>query len=87
MAARSLDPNQFVEANRNLAPVSLNPKGHTLGIIGFGQIGRRTADEACSNELVTVLGQEPGWVSPDSQLRVTFPGVVQEQPYIASRVV
>ncbi|OQE20350.1 hypothetical protein PENSTE_c013G02047 [Penicillium steckii] len=46
MAARSLDPNQFVEANRNLAPVSLNPKGHTLGIIGFGQIGRRTAEKA-----------------------------------------
>jgi lactate dehydrogenase-like 2-hydroxyacid dehydrogenase len=46
MAARSLDPNQFVDANRNLAPVSLNPKGHTLGIIGFGQIGRRTAEKA-----------------------------------------
>ncbi|CAI7585511.1 unnamed protein product [Penicillium pancosmium] len=46
MAARSLDPNQFVDANRNLAPISLNPKGHTLGIIGFGQIGRRTAEKA-----------------------------------------
>ncbi|KAJ5102822.1 hypothetical protein N7532_003351 [Penicillium argentinense] len=46
MAARSLDPYQFVDANRNLAPVSLNPKGHTLGIIGFGQIGRRTAEKA-----------------------------------------
>jgi lactate dehydrogenase-like 2-hydroxyacid dehydrogenase len=46
MAARSLDPNQFVDANKNLAPVSLNPKGHTLGIIGFGQIGRRTAEKA-----------------------------------------
>ncbi|OOQ83370.1 putative D-mandelate dehydrogenase [Penicillium brasilianum] len=46
MAARSLDPNQFVDANRNLAPVSFNPKGHTLGIIGFGQIGRRTAEKA-----------------------------------------
>ncbi|KAF3401694.1 Glyoxylate reductase 1 [Penicillium rolfsii] len=46
MAARSLDADQFVDANRNLAPVSLNPKGHTLGIIGFGQIGRRTAEKA-----------------------------------------
>lgn len=45
-AARSLDPDQFVDANKNLAPVSLNPKGHTLGIIGFGQIGRRTAEKA-----------------------------------------
>lgn len=46
MAARSLDADQFVDANRNLAPVSVNPKGHTLGIIGFGQIGRRTAEKA-----------------------------------------
>ncbi|KAJ5123489.1 hypothetical protein N7448_009586 [Penicillium atrosanguineum] len=46
IAARSLDPDQFVDANKNLAPVSLNPKGHTLGIIGFGQIGRRTAEKA-----------------------------------------
>lgn len=46
MAARSLDADQFVDANRNLASVSLNPKGHTLGIIGFGQIGRRTAEKA-----------------------------------------
>ncbi|KAJ5674211.1 D-isomer specific 2-hydroxyacid dehydrogenase NAD-binding [Penicillium macrosclerotiorum] len=46
MAARSLDADQFVDANRNLAPVSHNPKGHTLGIIGFGQIGRRTAEKA-----------------------------------------
>ncbi|KAJ5172367.1 D-isomer specific 2-hydroxyacid dehydrogenase NAD-binding [Penicillium capsulatum] len=46
MAARSVDADQFVDANRNLAPVSHNPKGHTLGIIGFGQIGRRTAEKA-----------------------------------------
>lgn len=46
MAARAVDADQFVDANRNLAPVSHNPKGHTLGIIGFGQIGRRTAEKA-----------------------------------------
>ena len=45
-AARAVDADQFVDANRNLAPVSHNPKGHTLGIIGFGQIGRRTAEKA-----------------------------------------
>ncbi|KAJ5653599.1 hypothetical protein N7490_000602 [Penicillium lividum] len=46
MAARAIDADQFVDANRNLAMVSRNPKGHTLGIIGFGQIGRRTAEKA-----------------------------------------
>jgi hypothetical protein len=34
---RTLDANAFVDANRNLAMVSHNPNGHTLGIIGFGQ--------------------------------------------------
>lgn len=46
MAARAVDADKFVDANRNLAPVSHNPKGHTLGIIGFGQIGRRAAQKA-----------------------------------------
>lgn len=46
MAARTADAEKFVDANRNLAMVSQNPKGHTLGIIGFGQIGRRTAEKA-----------------------------------------
>ncbi|KAJ5511041.1 hypothetical protein N7453_003144 [Penicillium expansum] len=46
IAARALDADAFVDANRNLAMVSHNPNGHTLGIIGFGQIGRRTAEKA-----------------------------------------
>ncbi|KAJ9486248.1 hypothetical protein VN97_g7095 [Penicillium thymicola] len=46
VAARAVDADAFVDANRNLAMVSHNPKGHTLGIIGFGQIGRRTAEKA-----------------------------------------
>lgn len=46
MAARTADADKFVDANRNLAMVSHNPNGHTLGIIGFGQIGRRTAEKA-----------------------------------------
>lgn len=46
MAARSGDKDQFVDANRNLAPVSRNPNGFSLGIIGFGRIGRRIAEKA-----------------------------------------
>ncbi|KAI5459000.1 hypothetical protein BGZ63DRAFT_361568 [Mariannaea sp. PMI_226] len=46
VAARSGDKDQFVDANRNLAPVSRNPSGHSLGIIGFGRIGKRIAEKA-----------------------------------------
>ncbi|OBR02342.1 D-isomer specific 2-hydroxyacid dehydrogenase [Colletotrichum higginsianum IMI 349063] len=45
-AARSGDPDQFVDANKNLGAVSRNPNGFTLGIIGFGRIGRRIAEKA-----------------------------------------
>ncbi|KAJ4309216.1 hypothetical protein N0V84_011637 [Fusarium piperis] len=46
IAARSGDKDQFVDANRNLAPISRNPNGFSLGIIGFGRIGRRIAEKA-----------------------------------------
>ncbi|KAI0875489.1 D-isomer specific 2-hydroxyacid dehydrogenase [Hypoxylon argillaceum] len=46
IAARSASIDQFVDANRNLASVSRNPRGHTLGIIGYGRIGRRIAEKA-----------------------------------------
>ncbi|KAJ8128440.1 hypothetical protein O1611_g5193 [Lasiodiplodia mahajangana] len=46
IAARSASVDQFVEANRNLASISRNPSGHTLGIIGYGRIGRRIAEKA-----------------------------------------
>ncbi|KAI0114412.1 D-isomer specific 2-hydroxyacid dehydrogenase [Nemania sp. FL0031] len=45
-AARSASVDQFVDANRNLASISWNPSGHTLGIIGYGRIGRRIAEKA-----------------------------------------
>lgn len=46
VAARSGDKDQFLDAQRNLAPVSRNPNGFSLGIIGFGRIGRRIAEKA-----------------------------------------
>ncbi|KAM0191697.1 hypothetical protein ACHAPA_008280 [Fusarium lateritium] len=45
-AARSGSAEQFVNANKNLAPVSRNPRGFSLGVIGFGRIGRRIAEKA-----------------------------------------
>ncbi|KAH7262887.1 hypothetical protein BKA59DRAFT_464704 [Fusarium tricinctum] len=45
-AARSGSAEKFVDANKNLAPVSRNPSGFSLGVIGFGRIGRRIAEKA-----------------------------------------
>ncbi|KAM0347381.1 hypothetical protein ACHAPU_004901 [Fusarium lateritium] len=45
-AARSGSAEKFVDANKNLAPVSRNPQGFSLGVIGFGRIGRRIAEKA-----------------------------------------
>jgi lactate dehydrogenase-like 2-hydroxyacid dehydrogenase len=46
MAARSLNVDQFWDANRNLGAVSHNPNGFSLGIIGLGRIGQRIAQKA-----------------------------------------
>lgn len=46
IAARSGSSEQFLDAQRNLAPVSRNPRGFSLGIIGFGRIGQRIAEKA-----------------------------------------
>ncbi|KAE8423562.1 hypothetical protein BDV36DRAFT_279090 [Aspergillus pseudocaelatus] len=46
VAARSIDSYQFTDAARNIGAIARNPNGHTLGIIGFGQIGRRVAEKA-----------------------------------------
>lgn len=46
MAARSLDASKFTDAHQNIAAVTHNPAGHTLGIIGLGKIGYRIAQKA-----------------------------------------
>ena len=43
LAARSLDPEKFKEAHYDLPRTSHNPRGHTLGIIGLGDIGFASA--------------------------------------------
>lgn len=45
-AGRSGDPEQFMDAHRNQSETAHNPKGHTLGIIGLGNIGYRIAQKA-----------------------------------------
>ncbi|KAI9847683.1 MAG: hypothetical protein M1837_001931 [Sclerophora amabilis] len=46
LAARSLDADQFTDAHRNIAVTAHNPNGHSLGIIGLGNIGLRVAEKA-----------------------------------------
>jgi lactate dehydrogenase-like 2-hydroxyacid dehydrogenase len=46
LAARSCDPDQFRDANQNIAAVTHNPNGSTLGIVGLGRIGMRVAEKA-----------------------------------------
>jgi lactate dehydrogenase-like 2-hydroxyacid dehydrogenase len=45
LAARSRDPDQFRNANQNIAAVTHNPNGSTLGIVGLGRIGMRVAEK------------------------------------------
>lgn len=46
MAARSQDVDQFTDAHRNAPVGAHNPAGHTLGVIGLGNIGYRIAQKA-----------------------------------------
>lgn len=46
MAARSGDPDAFLDAHRNAPVGARNPAGHVLGVVGLGRIGQRTAQKA-----------------------------------------
>lgn len=45
LGARSCDPDQFRNANQNIAALTHNPNGRILGIIGLGKIGYRIAQK------------------------------------------
>ena len=45
-AARSVSPVQFTDAHKNIAAVTHNPRGSSLGIIGLGKIGYMIAQKA-----------------------------------------
>ncbi len=48
LAARSLNTEQWLDAHHNAPILSHNPRGHTLGIIGLGNIGHAIAQKAFS---------------------------------------
>lgn len=46
LAARTCDPTKFNEAHKGIAPISKNPRGHILGIVGLGNISKKLAYKA-----------------------------------------
>lgn len=55
MSARSLSADRFRDADRNIAAVTHNPNGSTLGIIGLGKIGYRIAQKASKSFETKIL--------------------------------
>lgn len=46
LAARTADPEKFTETHKLIATISHNPRGHVLGVIGFGNISKKLAYKA-----------------------------------------
>lgn len=46
LAARTCDPQVFQATHKLIATISANPRGHVLGIVGFGAIARKLAFKA-----------------------------------------
>lgn len=47
-AARTCDPEQFTAAHKLIGSISWNPRGHILGLVGFGNISKKLAMKARS---------------------------------------
>ncbi|KAJ5103011.1 hypothetical protein N7532_003540 [Penicillium argentinense] len=46
LAARTADPEIFTATHKLIATISKNPRGHVLGIVGFGNISKKLAYKA-----------------------------------------
>ena len=46
LAARTADPEKFTEMHKLIATISHNPRGHVLGVVGFGNISKKLAFKA-----------------------------------------
>ncbi|CAG7920686.1 unnamed protein product [Penicillium olsonii] len=46
LAARTADPEIFTATHKLIATISQNPRGHILGVVGFGNISRKLAYKA-----------------------------------------
>lgn len=46
LAARTADPEVFTAIHKLIATISQNPRGHILGVVGFGNIRKKLAFKA-----------------------------------------
>lgn len=70
LCARSLDEEQFKDANRNIAAITYNPDGFSLGIIGLGRIGYRIAQKAHQSFGMKILYNDIRQISTDVEMSV-----------------
>lgn len=70
LSARSLDPAQFRDAHTQLPFTSQNPRGHTLGIVGLGDIGFAIAKKVRSTFGMKILYNDVVRKSPEMEREV-----------------
>ena len=74
LAARSLDQEKFKEAHYDLPRTSHNPRGHSLGIIGLGDIGfasaKKVRDALGMDILYHDIQRKP--ISQEQEIRATY---------------
>ncbi|CRG86570.1 hypothetical protein PISL3812_03580 [Talaromyces islandicus] len=73
MAARSQDRGQFIDAHTNAPFTAHNPRGHTLGMIGLGNIGYTIATKAHAAFGMKIIYTDP------------FPKSVEQEAAIGAR--
>lgn len=71
LAARSGDPTRFVAAMHAASRISADPQGKTVGILGYGRIGRR-----CGEMLSRALGMRACCVRRDGSAGSAGDGVI-----------
>ncbi|KAL8653727.1 MAG: hypothetical protein Q9226_003722 [Calogaya cf. arnoldii] len=67
LAARSMDSKRFLRAHHDLPATSYNPRGHTLGIVGLGNIGYAIALKAYAAFGMKILYHDIVQKSPEQE--------------------
>ena len=70
LAARSRDADTWLDAHHNAPVLSHNPRGHTLGIIGLGNIGYAIAQKAFNAFGMRVLYNDVARKTPKQEQTV-----------------
>ncbi|QKX53103.1 uncharacterized protein TRUGW13939_00175 [Talaromyces rugulosus] len=70
MAARSQDRAQFVDAHTNAPFTAHNPRGHTLGVVGLGNIGYTIATKAFAAFGMKIIYSDPFPKMPEQEAAI-----------------